>query len=707
MNTSIRLITLRAFSLTAACSRRILLTLCFLSGLLCAPVAAADEPEPAAVQELHASAVEGEFAPILLIDHGDPSRPLVNEFVRDLQRLSGRAGQRRNVVVESIRQQGTQTIHRLDQSVYRECSIVLLHGRPAYEYAEACFERQLFLPGTQFLLLQRYGQEPVLKNQEFFDGVRAIDTGDLYPQETLQAGLEAFPDRRSLIFVGSFDGAYAERTAALARAAKQFSNLQNLEFISVSPEQLQRIAAAGNQQVNSLRLNDILQLPLQKPIVFYWAVTLYGESTCDPAEFVSYLGKVCNTGNSDDCIPILALSSTLIAPGTACLGVCADTELLAERVLRAIDGQDTPSSQGMALICDPNYLFELGGLVPEQQPAPESSGVSTEIPVKYLSNPQLKEYSDRADQLEAEAVIRSNYLSNAIIAIGCLVAVFIALIYQIIRRRRLETQLTQSQYAIEQASTMTTLGTFCAALTHELSQPLAAIMNNADAALRMSKQSADSDITGILKDILDDNQRARRILERIADFIRRGSLETCRVNLSAISSDVQAMLENRCGAAGVSLQKRLARGCPDANADPVAIQIILLNLVDNAIRAIISRRQMPTATKVAGSADCIRLSFSESATEPSFVAIRVSDTGIGLQDGTPEQLLQPFFTTHETGLGMGLAIVQLLVEQQGGKIRITANKGAGLTVTVYLPACRVVEAGKEEVVVNREFEIST
>lgn len=56
---------------------------------------------------------------------------------------------------------------------------------------------------------------------------------------------------------------------------------------------------------------------------------------------------------------------------------------------------------------------------------------------------------------------------------------------------------------------------------------------------------------------------------------------------------------------------------------------------------------------------------------------------------------------------MGLAIVQLLVEQQGGKIRITANKGAGLTVTVYLPACRVVEAGKEEVVVNREFEIAT
>ena len=204
----------------------------------------------------------------------------------------------------------------------------------------------------------------------------------------------------------------------------------------------------------------------------------------------------------------------------------------------------------------------------------------------------------------------------------------------------------QSQYAIEQAATMTTLGTFCAALTHELSQPLAAIMNNTDAALRMSEQSADADIIGILKDILDDNQRARRVLERIADFIRRGSLETCRVNLSAISSDIQAMLENRCGAAGVSLQKSLARDCPDANADPVAIQIILLNLVDNAIRAIMSRRQMPTATKVAGSADCIRLSFSESATEPSFVAIRVSDTGIGLQDGTPEQLLQPFFTTH-------------------------------------------------------------
>lgn len=222
MNTSIRLIALRAFSLAAACSRRILLTLCFLSGLLCAPVAAADEPAPAAVQELDASAVEGEFAPILLIDHGDPSRPVVNEFVRDLQRLSGRAGQRRKVVVESIRQQGGQTIHRLDQSVYLEYSIVLLHGRPAYEYAEACFERQLFLPGTQFLLLQRYGQEPVVRNQEFFNGVRAIDTGDLYPQETLPAGPQTpIPRRVETGRVSTCDSAQRDPAPALATALQQ------------------------------------------------------------------------------------------------------------------------------------------------------------------------------------------------------------------------------------------------------------------------------------------------------------------------------------------------------------------------------------------------------------------------------------------------------------------------------------------------------
>ena len=667
--------------------RRMLVPCCFAVGLLLLSVSAvarSDEPANTEVRDMQPSVRKAGVKPVLLIDEGDPSRPVINNFIRTLQRRSARAGKKCLVVVERIRSSDAQTTHQLDHATYREFPVVLMHGRNACKYAETCFERELFSPGTQFLLLQRYGHEFRSDNDAFRALITEIDTGTVYAQETLQAGLQAFPDQTSLILVAGKRGAYSQMSVDLEKTAARFAEQHKLRFYSASHEELQQIAVAGSQSDCALKLDDILAVPLGRPLVLYWSVWLDGELTCEPREFLDYLAATCNKESRRDSIPILGLNDYFIAPELACLGVCSDGETTVDNVLAAIDGTVTEVRRdNMVLFCEPNAVLERGGDIPEAGAAAAGSNSSPGIRIKYVLPPRLKEFADRAERLAAAEQRASDRLFNASIVILCLISSLAGLAYQRLRRRRLEIELHRRRRALEEAARLATLGTFCAAITHELSQPLAAIMNNADAALKLGTAGLDvSSILEIIADITKDNVRACNVLDRISSFVRSGELQAGRVNLNRFCRELAELASNRCRSAGITLDYVIADDCPDAAADPVILQIILLNLINNAIESIERRKNAEQNFK---SLFSIIVTMKSFAKDPSFVSLCVSDNGIGLQDCSPADLLSPFFKSGTTGLGMGLAIVQTLVDQQGGHINITANHEEGITVTILLP----------------------
>jgi two-component system sensor kinase FixL len=253
--------------------------------------------------------------------------------------------------------------------------------------------------------------------------------------------------------------------------------------------------------------------------------------------------------------------------------------------------------------------------------------------------------------------------------------VVLSVIVDISARRQAEEEARRHRDELAHVTRVTTLSELSGSLAHELNQPLAIILANAQAAQRLLTRSPPDldEVKDILSDIVDEDRRAGEVIQRLRALLKRGETKILPVSLNDIATEVLHLTHADLIGRGVTVTRNLAEELPPVSGDRVQLQQVLLNLILNGADAM-SRK--PPRTR--------DLLVSTSATN-GFVRLSVSDTGTGLP-GDIEELFQPFYTTKSHGLGMGLAICRSIMTAHGGRLRARPNPDGGAIFEVELPA---------------------
>ena len=243
-------------------------------------------------------------------------------------------------------------------------------------------------------------------------------------------------------------------------------------------------------------------------------------------------------------------------------------------------------------------------------------------------------------------------------------------------RKRAEMEAQRSRQELAHCTRVSTMGAMTASLAHELNQPLAGILANAQAARRFLEATppAFDEFRDILVDIVEDVKRAAEVIQHLRDLLQKNEFqhvlldlnELCRGVVKLVSSD--AVIRNITVTLDVDPEPTIVHG------DHVQLQQVVLNLLLNAMEAI---------AEGSGGDRLIVVRTRNLGTRT--VHVSVQDTGPGLQEGTQELVFEPFYTRKPAGLGMGLSIVRLIIEAHGGVIGVTNNPTCGATFYFTLP----------------------
>jgi len=377
------------------------------------------------------------------------------------------------------------------------------------------------------------------------------------------------------------------------------------------------------------------------------------------------LAHVCRTANA----PVYGLAASLLDTGIVG-GWLADQAALSEatadiavRVLRGARVEDIPPRQLASVPMVDWRVLRRWGIGESRLPAGTV--------VRYREPTVWDAYKWRI--LGGVAVC----LAEAVL--------IVALLLQRVRRRRAETTAAELRRELTHLSRVDTIGELSGALAHELTQPLTAILSNAQAAQRLlaSEPPDIAQVREALVDIVDDDVRAGLVIRRLRGMLKRTETVAQPVDLNEAIRDVLQLARGDLHARGVSVYSDLQPGIPAVIGDRVQLQQVLLNLIFNACDAMAglvpAQRRLTVATASDGA---------------DGVGVSVADRGTGIAAGDVEKIFQPFVTSKQDGLGLGLAICRTIVTDHGGRLWATNNEGAGATLHVALPRAAPARASR-------------
>ncbi|HTQ10183.1 MAG TPA: ATP-binding protein, partial [Fimbriimonadaceae bacterium] len=219
-------------------------------------------------------------------------------------------------------------------------------------------------------------------------------------------------------------------------------------------------------------------------------------------------------------------------------------------------------------------------------------------------------------------------------------------------------------------------GQLTAAIAHEVNQPIATARNNASAALRfLNRQQPDlEEVREALDCIVNDTDRASNIISRVRDHIRKAPPVRESFDVNGVVDEILALTRNELIRNGVSVRSSLTAGLPSVRGDRVQVQQVVLNLVVNAVEAMISDGKGARELLI--------------CTEPSpegGVLVAVTDFGPGVDADSAERIFDSFYTTKSRGMGMGLSICRSIVAAHGGRLWVDANAPRGAVFRFTLP----------------------
>ncbi len=252
--------------------------------------------------------------------------------------------------------------------------------------------------------------------------------------------------------------------------------------------------------------------------------------------------------------------------------------------------------------------------------------------------------------------------------------------------RESEGALREAQGQLSHANRVATMGQLTASIAHEVNQPIAASVTNAQAALRWLGTNPPNleEVREALDRIVDNAKRAGDVIGRIRGLVKKEPPRKEQFDLNEAIRHVIALTRSEVLRQGVSLQTEFATSLPSVEGDRVQLQQVILNLIMNAIEA------------MSGISEGERELLISTETEASGgVDVRVQDSGPGLDPQSIDRLFEAFYTTKPSGMGMGLGICRSIVEAHGGRLWVSANEPRGAVFQFTLPPERDETAGAE------------
>jgi signal transduction histidine kinase/integral membrane sensor domain MASE1 len=257
---------------------------------------------------------------------------------------------------------------------------------------------------------------------------------------------------------------------------------------------------------------------------------------------------------------------------------------------------------------------------------------------------------------------------------------------EITEHRRAEQEAERGRQELAHVTRVSTMGALAVSLAHQLNQPLAAIMANAQAGIRLLENhttgaGADTgagDLRAILADVVDDDKRASDVIRRLRDLLKNGRPADECFDLGASIQDIASLVKSDAVIRNVTVTLELARASAFVRGDRVQLQQVVLNLLVNALEA-----------SDAASGGGGRVEVECRCRNDGVAEVTVRDSGRGLDPSLEEQVFEPFYTTKPGGMGMGLSIARSIVEAHGGRIRIgNASVQGGAIAEFTLPLDR-------------------
>jgi PAS domain S-box-containing protein len=250
--------------------------------------------------------------------------------------------------------------------------------------------------------------------------------------------------------------------------------------------------------------------------------------------------------------------------------------------------------------------------------------------------------------------------------------------------RASEQRLLDAQMELAHVVRITTLGELTASIAHEVNQPLAGVIANAEACLRWLRRGT-PDVDAACRSvewIIDDGNRASEVIRRVRALANKTGIEKLPLDVNDVAREVISLVQRELVSKQVSLQMELAPALPTILGDRVQLQQVIINLVMNGIEAMQSVTDRPRELVIRSSQD-----------ETKQVLVSVADCGVGISAENADRLFDAFFTTKSSGMGMGLSICCSIIEAHGGRLWATASLPHGATFQFTLPVNANTEVG--------------
>jgi signal transduction histidine kinase len=472
---------------------------------------------------------------------------------------------------------------------------------------------------------------------------------DINYTKTLELALRLHPNTRNIVIVGGAGNVVKNWVTSSRKAYQSYEDRFDITYL--------------------------IGLPMQE---------LLSEVTSLPPQTIIISLPVLRDGNGQEFIAnevLKLIAETANAPVYTFWDICLGTGVVGGHV-----GSFEKEAQAVAQL----GLRVLNGENPSDIPitqAPKYENIFDWQQLKRWGIPEARLPEDSV-VINRELNVFEQHTEEVVVILLLLGLQFLAILYLVHQRRiryKAELELSEKRSEADQLQTelthmgrVVTVSTLTAALAHEINQPLAAMRSYAQAALRFmdADESPNEKVRTALQGIVSDNKRAADIINRLRDLVKKQEPHRELLDINLIINDVLSLLNSEVVLRNASIQVNLCSNLPEVHADTVQIQQVVLNLLINALDAVSCH-----PVELRGVVITTRL-------EETSLVVSIWDSGDGVPIEALQTVFEPFHTTKQGGMGLGLAICKSIVEAHDGTIWAACADAGGAVFSFSLPGSR-------------------